>query len=104
MGMTKVSQVWVVYEDGSPDKKIIKHELPPGRLVSPMSPGDLIVFASADMRDVYRALPDTYDGINCFRILEVHHRWDQKRDFGTDDVIPVLEPAFSPILENESPE
>lgn len=46
------------------------------------------------------SLPDTYDGANCFQVLEVHHRWDTSREFGSDDVIPVLKPCFNPLLSD----
>lgn len=98
MGHTRIENVWVIYEDLDDNEQIIKHKLPKGRFVSPIHVGDFIVFDYEEIHDVLEALPDTYDGINCFRVLEVHHRWDTSREFGSDDVIPVLSPVLNSYL------
>jgi hypothetical protein len=79
---------------------VIKHKLPNSRFVSPVCVGDFIVFGEEEIGGCLGSLPDTYDGANCFQVLEVHHRWDTSREFGSDDVIPVLKPCFNPLLSD----
>ena len=66
-----------------------------------MKQNDFIVFDDDDVREVLDELPDTYDGTNCFRVVEIHHRLDTSRDFGSADIIPVVKPHFNPILAVE---
>ena len=96
----RVQNLLVSYQDLEENDRVLDHPLLKKKFTGQLNVGDYIFLPHHDTKTILSSLPDTYIGINCFQVTEIHRHWDTIRDFGSDDVIPVVKPILNAIVDD----